>query len=345
MSDSDQARHSVGARVRQARIAAGLSLRAVAQRIEISPATLSAVENGKTGVSIPRLRALATALGTTVSWLVGEQELPTTGTSRPDIARANRTELCTGPTETWRAFPPLDIDPVLAAAIASFVETGYHGATMRSIARRAGMSVPGVYHHYHDKQELLVRALDLTMEELHWRVRAARRDANTACARVSHIVEALALFHTHRRELAFIGASEMRSLTHDNRVRITDSRNELQYLLDEDIDAALSEEGLSIGGARVAGRAIATMCTSLPQWFRLDGPATPEQIAVEYAGFALDLLGIRVRGSRTVSGCRSAPDSPHRTPASTESPASRTATGTPGRDPGTTGSEQRADAE
>lgn len=308
MTDSDSGQRSVGSRVRQARVAAGLSLRTAAQRIDISPATLSAVENDKTGVSIPRLRALAATFGTSISWLVGEQGLPTTANPRPAVPRAAGAEPCTGPTEAWRAFPPLDIDPVLAAAIAAFVETGYHGATMRSIARRAGMSVPGVYHHYHDKQQLLVRALDLTMEELHWRVRAARRDAHTAYARVSHIVEALALFHTHRRELAFIGASEMRSLTQDNRVRITDSRNELQYLLDEDIDAASREAGLNTAGARVAGRAIATMCTSLPQWFRLDGPATPEQIAVEYAGFALDLLGIRVRG----------PD--------TEPPASRTTT-------------------
>ncbi|MFD4183721.1 TetR/AcrR family transcriptional regulator, partial [Rhodococcus sp. NPDC058514] len=131
----------------------------------------------------------------------------------------------------WRAFPALRIDPVLAAAIDSFVETGYHGATMRSLAGRAGMSVPGVYHHYRDKQELLVRALDLTMDELHWRVRAARDEGATAIARVALIVEALALFHTHRRELAFIGASEMRSLEPANRARISASRNQVQYLL------------------------------------------------------------------------------------------------------------------
>ncbi|WP_280464135.1 TetR family transcriptional regulator [Nocardia carnea] len=297
MHNPNEDRHSAGARVRQARIAAGLSLRAAAQRLEISPATLSAVENDKTGISIPRLRALAAVLGTTMAWLVGEQESPAPdGTPRPSGRRETMTEPDAEPDNDWRKFPPLDIDPVLAAAISSFVETGYHGATMRSIARRAGMSVPGVYHHYRDKQQLLVRALDLTMDELHWRVRAARREADTGRARVSHVVEALALFHTHRRELAFIGASEMRSLTQDNRQRITHSRNELQYILDEDIDTALNEENLTATRARVAGRAITTMCTSLPQWFRLEGPATPEQIAAEYAGFALDLLGIRVHG-------------------------------------------------
>ncbi len=276
----------LGARLRQARTAAGLSLRETARRIEVSAATLSAIETGKTGISVPRLRSLATELDTTTQWLIGEesarapQPRPRGAAPAADTARA------------WRRFPPLDIDPVLAAAIDSFVETGYHGATMRSIAQRAGMSVPGVYHHYRDKQDLLVRALDLTMDELHWRVDAARHEASTGRDRVTRVVEALALFHTHRRELAFIGASEMRSLEPTNRRRITDSRNEIQYLLDADIDAALTENQRSTEHARAAGRAIATMCTALPQWFRLDGPATPEQIATDYADFALGVLGI-----------------------------------------------------
>ncbi|UGT54830.1 TetR family transcriptional regulator [Nocardia asteroides] len=273
----------LGARIRRARLAAGLSLRETARRVGVSAATLSAIENGKTGVSIARLRDLAGALGTTTAALLGEPDAPRRTTPHRIDAGAER---------AWREFPPLAIDPVLAAAIDSFVETGYHGATMREIAQRAGMSVPGVYHHYRDKQALLVRALDLTMDELHWRVGAARGSADGGRDRVVAVVEALALFHTHRRELAFIGASEMRSLTPGNRRRIAASRNELQYLLDADIDAALTEAGLPTAHAKAAGRAIATMCTSLPQWFRLDGPATPEQIATDYAGFALGLLGI-----------------------------------------------------
>ncbi|WP_194829721.1 TetR family transcriptional regulator [Nocardia sp. XZ_19_231] len=285
--ESTAGEHAVGARVRQARTAAGLSLRAIAQRINVSPATLSAIETGKTGASVARLRSLAVELGTTVAWLIGDQP------RRAHDGRPVEPGPHTGATpDSWREFPPLDIDPVLAAAIDSFVETGYHGATMRSIAARAGMSVPGVYHHYRDKQDLLVRALDLTMDELHRRVRAARLDGVNGRERVIRVVEALALFHTHHRELAFIGASEMRSLNPADRDRITASRNEIQYLLDADIDTALAEADRSADRARDAGRAIATMCTALPQWFRLDGPSSPEQIATAYADFALGLLGL-----------------------------------------------------
>lgn len=145
------------------------------------------------------------------------------------------------------------------------------------------MSVPGIYHHYPDKQALLVAILDATMAELHWRVAAARTDASTGIDQVRRIVEALALFHTHRQKLAFIGASEMRSLNPANRRRIAEARNKVQHMLDAAIDRASEEAGLRavdgvttvLGDAadrRIAGRAIATMCTSLPQWFNAAGP-------------------------------------------------------------------------
>ena len=62
--------------------------------------------------------------------------------------------------EDWREFRPLDLDPVLEAALEAFVEVGYHGATVRDIARRCGLSVPGMYHHYLTKQQMLVTLLD-----------------------------------------------------------------------------------------------------------------------------------------------------------------------------------------
>lgn len=284
----------VGETVREVRSAQGMSLRELAREIAVSAATLSAIETGKTEISVGRLRAIAAALGTTAAELLDRDSSAGSAAS----PAGKRTEehgwlvrRSIDPHSGWRHFAPLQIDSVLEAAIAAFVETGYHGATMRSIAQRAGMSVPGVYHHYRSKQELLVTILDLTMADLLWRARAARSEGRTTTGRVALVVEAMALFHTHRRELAFIGASEMRSLEPANRRRIAGLRNDLQHMLDDAIAEAIGEGRLTTPSPRHGARAIATMCTSLPQWFRSGGPSTPEQIAAEYAQFALDLLG------------------------------------------------------
>lgn len=275
-----------GQAIRAARRARGLTVRELAQCLRVSPATVSAIENGKTGISVSRLQECAEALGVTAAQiLAGAVPAPSPTYPRTDVQGSAHRD--------WRAFPPLELDSVLSAAIDAFVETGYHGSTMRDLAARAGMSVPGIYHHYPDKQALLVAILDLTMAELHWRVGAARSDAETGLQEVRLVVEALALFHTHRQKLAFIGASEMRSLTAANRQRIADSRNQLQHILDDAIDRAAREgdaDGSDVLDRRIAGRAITTMCTSLPQWFNASGPATPEETARTYAGFAVSLL-------------------------------------------------------
>lgn len=271
---------SVGESIRRARTARGLSLRAVGRSIDVSAATLSAIETGKTGVSVTRLRAIAEALGTSAGELLSDPVAAAADPAPPDPAG-------------WRHFAELGIDPVLRAAIAAFVETGYHGATMRSIAGRAAMSVPGVYHHYASKQDLLVRILDLTMSDLLWRVRAARAEGGTHTERLALIVESLALYHTHRRELAFIGSSEMRSLEPANRASIAALRTNIQRILDAEIAGGIADGHLATPDPRDAGRAISTMCTSLPQWFRAGGPSTPERIATEYARLALAMLGHR----------------------------------------------------
>lgn len=276
----------VGAAVRRARHSTGLSLRALATTIGVSPATMSAVENDVTPVTVRRLVAIAAALEVEPAAIVADAGTPD---DFPTPAPAR--ELWVAPIGDWRRLDPLQMDPVLAAAIRVFMRTGYHGATMRLIAAEAGMSVAGVYHHYGSKYALLVAGLDRTMAELRPRVEAAVAAGTDPVESLTNMVEALALFHTYYGELALLGASEMRSLRPPERERIAMLRNEIQYLMDAEAGAAHAAGLLRSDRWHDAGRAISTMCTSLPQWFKLGGPSSPELIAAEYAGFALGMMG------------------------------------------------------
>jgi AcrR family transcriptional regulator/transcriptional regulator with XRE-family HTH domain len=271
-----------GALVRSARVRTGVSLRQLATRIGVSPATMSAIENDKAGLSVDRLYAIAEALGTSATEMLRTPE--------PHHAPRAGAHDDNAPGADWRAFPALNLDPVLMAAISVFVRTGYHGATMRTIATAAHMSVPGVYHHYPSKQRLLVAILDVAMSELHWLIPAARSEGSTPTERFSNMVEALALFHTHRRDLAFIGASEMRSILPPDHDRISALRNDIQYMLDDEAEAAIATGEFRTPHAHDATRAISTMCTSLPSWFQPSGPTSASEIAREYARFAVDIM-------------------------------------------------------
>ncbi len=270
----------MGGNVRHLRQDRGLTLRELAARIEVSPATLSGIETGKTGLSSDRVVHLAGALGVPVERLftgAADAAGPVAEPPRFDDGR-------------WRDFPTLELDAALTGALSSFLEFGYHGATMRTIAERAALSVPGVYHHYASKQEMLVALLDLTMYDLRSRTDAARSEAEDAVGRFTNIVECLALYHTHRRDLAFVGASEMRSLAPEARTRVAGLRVAEQRLVDVEVEDAVRLGAFETTRPHEAARAVVTMCTALAQWWRSDGAATPDQVAALYVDFALDLV-------------------------------------------------------
>lgn len=316
---SSPAKVAVGARIRALRTRHGISLRSLAHQLGISPGALSQIETGKAGLSATRLYQVVKILGTTFEDFFDETSGtavahhgagPTAPRRRPDERSPTTSRPCalppapgprsssgqagadraTSPAQHWRVFPPLRLDPVLTAALESFLELGYHGATVRNIARRCGLSVPGLYHYHASKQDMLAAILDITMADLLWRSSAARDEGGDPVQRFALLIECLALFHTYRRDLAFVGASEMRSLAPANRARIVGMRNEQQRMVDAEVEAAVATGQFMTPHPHEAARAVVTMCTALVQWYRFDGPLTPEQMAARYVEFALDLM-------------------------------------------------------
>src|SRR5690606_25400188 len=102
----------IGAAVRRARSSRGLSLRALAARLDLSPATLSAIENGKVTITVDRLAAIAHTLDIAVEQLIrgmpAEAEDAVAAPTSPGVGG-------------WREFAPLDLDPAQAAALRLFV--------------------------------------------------------------------------------------------------------------------------------------------------------------------------------------------------------------------------------
>lgn len=299
MGGQDQAlssRREFGRRVRELRVARGLTLREVASQMQVSAATMSAIENGKTGVPAERVARLAEELGVPVQRMFGAPDGTALSSLRAhppadDAPDAGCGELAAD----WRTYPALQMDQALRGALSAFLEFGYHGATMRAIAERAHISVAGLYHYYASKHDMLVALLDLTMTDLLARSTAARDQGRDPVERFALLVECLALYHTHRRELGFVGASEMRSLSPEARSSVAAARVEMQRMVDHEVEEAVRCGDFRTARPREAARAVVTMCTALPQWFRATGPATAEQVAGQYVHFALDLVGAQRR--------------------------------------------------
>ncbi|CAN5157275.1 hypothetical protein BH09ACT12_BH09ACT12_13910 [soil metagenome] len=275
------AEHDVqlGLTIRAARATQGMSLRELAARLGVSPGTVSAIENGRTPLAVARLQQIAEVLETSAADLLRGR------------ARATAAADEGAPAGHWRDFSAITMDPVLDGATRVFVRQGFHATTMREVAAEAGLSVAGVYHHYPSKEQILVALLDVTMAEITRRIEAARDEGEHPVESFALMIEALALFHAERADLAFLGASEMRAFSPPERERITGLRDDVQHAIDVAAQACVEVGAFHVDDVRTATRAIATMCTALPSWFRPDGPLDAGSVARAYSAYALALMG------------------------------------------------------
>ncbi len=89
------------------------------------------------------------------------------------------------------------------AAMEEFLDKGYEGTSMESIARRAGLSKGGLYHHFAGKDEILIFAnqvLSGPIEEM--KNRADSRDSAFE-ALLTYIQDYLCFWKKRPRELVF----------------------------------------------------------------------------------------------------------------------------------------------
>lgn len=182
-------------------------------------------------------------------------------------------------TGRWRDFGEPELPVPLAAALAAFAEHGYHGTSVREIAARANLSVPGLYHHYPSKQSLLQGLLDRTMTDLLARSEQAVAEAGPEPVdQFDAVVESLLRFHMYRREQAFVGSTEIRSLDSSYKQTYIGLRDRQQRMVDEIVFAGVEAGDFRTSYPKDAARAVTTMCVGVSTWFKLDGELGPDEL-------------------------------------------------------------------
>jgi AcrR family transcriptional regulator len=180
---------------------------------------------------------------------------------------------------------------ILLAGLKCFVEKGYHGTTIRAIAARAGVSVPGLYHYYASKSEVLERLIDQVMDDLIAETEESLQLAgDDPLARFDAVVVAHVRFHCERIEESFIGNSELRSLSRSARRRVIEKRDRQQRLFDDVIEDGTRAGLFDLDWPREASRALVTMCTSVATWFRRDGAWSSDDVVKLYRQLARNLV-------------------------------------------------------
>ena len=179
-------------------------------------------------------------------------------------------------------------DVVLRSAIANFNERGYHGTSMRDIARDAEVTVASIYHHFPSKQDILSQIMAKTLRDLMAMTKGSLTRAGASpSAQLRAVVHAWIQFHTTRQPEALIGASELRSLDSAGRELVIALRDEQETVFRQIIERGTASGEFATPYPQEATRAVINMGRSVASWYRLGGPVGPDEMAARYEELAL----------------------------------------------------------
>ena len=107
------------------------------------------------------------------------------------------------------------------------------------------------------------------------------------------VVESLLRFHMYRREQAFVGSTEIRSLDDNYRPTYIGHRDRQQRMVDVIVFAGVETGEFTTEYPKDAARAVATMCVGVSTWFKLDGLLGPDELIARNLQMARALVGYR----------------------------------------------------
>ncbi len=181
---------------------------------------------------------------------------------------------------------------LLEEALIRFGQRGYHGVSVREIARAAGVQASSLYTHLGSKEELLFELMMLGHEEHHELLRRVLLEASSDPAeQVSDLVAAHVVFHATYPLLARICNRELAALGEANRDQVLTVRSQSEQIFVDVIERGVRLGGFDVPDSWLATAAIGGMGIRVAEWWGEDLPFDVADVVASYRVFALRLLG------------------------------------------------------
>jgi AcrR family transcriptional regulator len=183
------------------------------------------------------------------------------------------------------AVPETRLDQIRRAGCALLFRSGYSGMTMRQIAASLKIKAASLYYYFPSKQHILFDVMHSTVQELLAGLREIAGSEDEPEAQLDRAIRWHVLYHTSKREEAFVSHSELRSLEPENLRTILKLRREYERLFDAILKRGLRQGAFHTTEPSVVRNCILTMCTSTAGWFSAQGPLAAEEVAAEISRF------------------------------------------------------------
>ncbi|WP_028651288.1 TetR/AcrR family transcriptional regulator [Nocardioides halotolerans] len=183
---------------------------------------------------------------------------------------------------------------MLASAVKVFAERGFHGASMRQLAAQAGVTQSNFYNYFPGKADILLAILrEAIAAQMALTQQAIDEAGDDVVDRFRAGITAFVRYYVDNPEVSLVATSELRYLEGDQRREVVAERDREQQIF-----ASLVSEGAASGVFQTphpheATLAVLTLCSGVTVWFRPGGELGPQEVAQQYARFALSLVEVR----------------------------------------------------
>ena len=183
-------------------------------------------------------------------------------------------------------------DQIVEAAARLFSERGYHGTSVRDIARALNLKGGSLYSHIEGKEELLWLILESAAREFLDALRPIVESDLPPAEKLRAAIRAHVRVVTGDLAAATVYFHEWKALQGERRERFLAYRREYERLLRHIVEEGMAAGALDPGAdPKFATLLILSAVNWLYQWYRPDGPLTPEEIAERFARLILGGIG------------------------------------------------------
>jgi len=187
---------------------------------------------------------------------------------------------------------------LLEAALVAFSERGFHGVSVRELARATDIHPSSMYAHLASKEALLMELMTLGHEEYADRVRAAVADAGADVAdRLAAFVRAHVEMHVSYSLLARVCNRELHALSPARQTEIVALRDECSALLLGLIEEGIESGRFSTPDVFLAGAMIGRMGMGVSEWWRPELGYRADQVIEAFVDGSLRIVGADERSA------------------------------------------------
>ena len=181
------------------------------------------------------------------------------------------------------------LQTIIEAAVEEFLKKGFEGTSMASIAKRAGLTKGGLYHHFSSKDEILITANEYFTRPVEaFMTNALQR--KSAMEGLAYFIDAyLCHWEAHPKELAFVYLTMTKVLSNpEYAASFEDYGQQMSEILERLLTTAMASGELRAHDAHARAKALAAALDGVTLYIVAQSEPTAKAVACEFKTVFLD---------------------------------------------------------